>query len=239
MSIPHYNMIFNGIYQWFDFGIYDFRQESFMLSTVNIASLYEIYVLCRLIEEIKNAGYVYSGSFECRYPTHARSKFINSDCKNTFIFKKEQSIVTLYYQPMIYNVNKTNINDIGLYRNNSYSLGEEGKHGSYYAPDFIIKISDGEHGRYNILDAKFSRKDTVERYHVASLCYKYLFSISTISTMDTIDGMYILYGKGDGKDKESSIYDFELQGTTIRPKAMIMPIAENNSFDSVIPYMVK
>lgn len=238
MAIPHYNMIFNSIYQWFNFAEYDFRHQNFMLSARNISSLYEIYALCRLLEEIKEKGYTFDRSFECRYPISTRSKFENANCKNTFVFYKGEETLTLYYQPVIYNRDERRINGIGLYRNNSFSLRSINDRGSYYSPDYIVKISTDGKERYSIIDAKFSSKESVENYKVADLCFKYLFSISPVDIDSQIEGLYILYGKCTETDKVSSVYDFEIIGRPIAPKAKLIPVSEKNTNGNLISNII-
>ena len=75
--------------------------------------------------------------------------------------------------------------------------------------------------------AKFSTVKTVKTHQVAKLAYKYMFSISPISTTDTVVGLCVFNGQSDvDDDKMHNIYDFELAGA-ISPKAEIITLTEN------------
>ena len=99
----------------------------------------------------------------------------NKYCKNYFVFQKGESVVTLYYQPVVYNNDKRSVANIGLYRNTSISfpksLDDDLITGKYYTPDFIIKIesANGNGAKYIIADAKFSTLDNVKKRQVAAL----------------------------------------------------------------------
>ena len=50
------------------------------------------------------------------------------------------------------------------------------RQGSYYCPDYVIKIQKQDRVDYIIMDAKFSRLDQVKSVYLPCLAYKYLFS---------------------------------------------------------------
>ena len=238
MSIPTYNLIFNGICRWFSSAaekqeIYGNmigadevtagREEAFMLSFVNLSSLYELYALCRLICDIKNQGYTLEFSEKYTYKVDNNSYYVNSDCINTFIFKNDtDDKLTLYYQPVIYKGGQRN-NRTGLYRNISLSFSENGYRGEYYVPDYVIKKTSNGKSKYAILDAKFmARKNVV--YKIPELSYKYLFSLSPVEANDSIEGLYILYGKPGEDDHMKSAYDFEIEDNRIQPRVQMVPL---------------
>lgn len=233
MSIPQYNRIFIQIHKWFRFGIYDFTKENFMLSFIKISSLYEGYLLAKMIAYFQDRGYTLENENieKCVYPTKRNWKYKNTNCSNTFVFKNDQHKLTLYYQPVVYDTDKSDVNGIGLIRNNSIPIftGDNDDNrdgGHYYSPDYIIKVEDASSARYLILDAKFSDFVCVRRHHVKDLAFKYLFSMSPIRPTESIAGLCLIYGKCDASEQMQSAYDKRIPGQQIMPATELLPLIE-------------
>lgn len=236
MSVPQYHRVFVQIHEWFKFGIYDFSKEKFMLSFIKISSLYEGYVLAKMISYFKNRGYTQESSEKISYPTKRYWKYKNTNCNNTFVFKNRLRKITLYYQPVIYDTDKRTVNGIGLIRNNSIPVftGENDDDrvgGNYYSPDYLIKAEDGSCTRYLILDAKFSDFMCLRRYHIKDLAFKYLFSISAIEPTESVAGLCLIYGKCNSSEQMESVYDKRLPNQQIMPIAQTLPLIEGVAND--------
>ncbi len=237
LSVPQYNRIFVQIHKWFQFGIYDFTKENFMLSFIKISSLFEGYLLLKMIEYFQSRGYVLESTGKCVYPTRRNWKYKNTKCVNTFLFENDRYKLTLYYQPVIYDTNESRINGIHLIRNNSIPVingdGDDNRSGGhYYTPDYLIKMEGDSSTRYLILDAKFSDLACVRRYHVRDLAFKYLFSISPVQPADTVVGLCIIYGKCKSSDQIQSAYDKQLQNQKITPITELLPLMESIANDN-------
>lgn len=228
MSIAQYNIIFVRIYQWFKYGIYSFESEKYMLSFVKISSLYESYLLAKMLEYFKNRDYVLQSATKCVYPVHRSWKYRNTQCNNTFIFQSKKKRITLYYQPVIFDTDRHDINGIGLYRNNSIPAdGDTTKEGArYYTPDFLIKFDEEDTSKYLIIDAKFSKFGNVRVPIVKNLAFKYLFSLSPIKNNHMIAGMGIIYGKCWKGEQVQSAYDKQIEGNEVFPFTDIVPLIE-------------
>ena len=204
-----------------------------MLSFIKISSLYESYLLAKLINYLVDRGYTLQEAKKCTYPaTSPKWKYKNTRCPNTFIFEKQTQRVRLFYQPVIYASDRRLVNGIGLYRNNSipaFSGENDGNRhgGSYYSPDYLIEVEENARRRYLILDAKFSDSWNVKRRHIKDLAFKYLFSISPILSTDSIHGMCIIYGKCEEGERLQSAYDNELYPHSITPIANVLPLIES------------
>ena len=236
LSVPQYNRIFVQIHKWFQFGIYDFTKENFMLSFIKISSLYEGYLLAKMIAYFQSRGYVIESTRKRVYPTRRNWKYKNTNCVNTFFFRNDRHKLTLYYQPVIYDTDESGINGIGLIRNNSIPVlkgdSDDNRLGShYYSPDYLIKMEDDSSARYLILDAKFSDLACVRRHHVRDLAFKYLFSISPVRPVDTVVGLCIIYGKCKFSNQIQSAYDKQLQNQQITPITELLPLIESVAND--------
>lgn len=238
-AIPQYHQIFDCVVAWFSKGAFSIQKEQFMLSFIRISTLYEVYVLSKLINYYKDSGFTLSSMDRIQYPSPGKY-YSNTSCNNRFVFKKESVEITLYYQPVIYNTNRKEISGINLYRNTSISFPSTrdgtSYRGKYYTPDLLIKYEyDGRTAeRYLIADAKYSRVDTVKNRELAELAYKYLFSISPVFNDSRIIGMSIFNGIPDVNDQASTstnVYDFELE-TPITPCANIITLTETSGDSS-------
>jgi hypothetical protein len=150
-------------------------------------------------------------------------------CNNTFVFKNSEREITLYYQPVIFDYDSSDVNGIGLYRNNTVSLGgdsDDERRGHYYVPDFLIKSDTGKAAGYVICDTKFSSLSTINNYYLPDLTYKYLFSISPVNQNEYVAGMCVIYGQRTDKDTPKSVYDRQIDGHKIIPFAETVPLIE-------------
>lgn len=238
-SVQQYHQIYQCAISWFSLGAFSLSEENFMLSFIRMSTLYEVYVLAKMIAFFKSVGFELVDTNRLLYPVSATSRFRNAHCNNVYVFKKDTSMVTLYYQPVIYSTDMSSISGVGLYRNTAISFPDADagsiiqrktqEYNPMYTPDFLLKYeSENNEGvRYLIADAKFSTVKTVKTHQVAKLAYKYLFSISPMSTTDTLVGLCVFNGQSDiDDDKMHNIYDFDLAGT-ISPKAEIITLTEN------------
>lgn len=234
ISVRAYRLIYEQIIRWFQFGMYDFSGEDFILPMLRSDKIYEYYVLLKIYNYIENKGYSLLSATPYSYKkTGFHSSFANPyglKTLNTFQFKNENTSIelTLYYEPIVYNGKNSNAgeNKVGLFRNMSYPY-QDGKDGSYYYPDYVIKIQRSEHCQYVILDAKFSKRNTTKANYLSKLLYRYIISISTIDPEDCLLGLVIVNGKSDGTaDVVEDIYNRTPNNREIRPFAKILTLTE-------------
>lgn len=237
MSIKPYRIIFDLIVEWFQYGIYDFSREDLLLPLLKSCKIYEYYSLLQLCDYFLHSNYqlISSEAYSYYIPNAFPFPEVISTLPNTFYFSHKESgkRITLYYEPLIHS-DRTYIgeNGIGLYRNNSVSLNQ--RSGSYYLPDYLIKIEHGDFSDYIIMDAKFSRLSNVKKFYFPQLTYKYIFSVSPIDPTDKLLGLYVFSGKispDESKDSVTNFYDFALPSNTIFPVAKIITLTERLSND--------
>lgn len=202
-----------------------------MLSFIKISSIYEGYLLVKMLTYFQNRGYTLENVKKCVYPMKRNWKYKNTNCSNTFIFKNDQYKLTLYYQPVVYDTDESSINGIGLIRNNSIPVftrddDDNQAGGHYYSPDYLIKVENDSCVRYLILDAKFSDFACVRQHHVKNLAFKYLFSMSPIQPEESVAGLCLIYGKCNASEQMQSAYDKRLPGQRIMPVTELLPLME-------------
>ena len=234
ISVRAYRLVYEQIIRWFQFGMYDFRGEDFILPMLRSDKIYEYYVLLKLYNYILSKGYSFQRADSYNYKI---SGFL-SNCTNpynlttlnTFQFKNGDTSteLTLYYEPIIYNGKDSDVgeNEVGLFRNMSYSF-EDKRKGSHYYPDYVIKIQRAEYCEYIILDAKFSKRNSTKEFYLRKLLFKYIISISELNPEDSLLGLIIVNGKADWtEDTIEDIYDWTPNHREIRPFAKILTLTE-------------
>lgn len=232
--IMPYNIIFEKILKWFNCGNYDLSKSDLLLSFISISKIYEYFCLIKINRTLEKCGYSLISGFPFKY---SESRYYrNTIYNNTFEFLKDDTKITVYYQPIIYGKtnNRDRPNGIGLFRNTSISITDptalailderEAKQGTYYTPDYLIKISNNNNTSYHILDAKHSSPNNIKRYQLPYLAFKYLFSISAFPNGESVDSMCIICGKTTHNSSEN-VYDIaETIDINVHPMAHICNI---------------
>ena len=234
LNVPQYNRVYMCIRRWFGRVGYNLINERVMLDFSNVPAIYEAYVLIKLINQIRDSGYELTESKCVIYPKNSNWKYKNKKYNNTFIFKDENSEVVLYYEPVIYDEDRSSVNGINLYRNNSISINKESEEemqGHYYVPDYIIKYKEDDKEKYIICDAKFMRRNKVRFNMIPDLSFKYLTSISPLSESAEVKGLYIFYGLNEEEMKSRSFYDNHVRDRKkIVPQIELVPLSESISY---------
>ena len=209
LSVPQYNQIYVAIIKWYRKTGYNLEREKLMLNFTDVSSIYETYVLVKLINQINTLGFELKHQYLKKYPS-IKYEFYKKTINNTFVFERNEKKITLFYEPAIYDKNTYDLNKLGLYRNTNISMPEDWdepkEEGHHYAPDYVIKYEYGNETRYLILDAKYSNYEKVKYIISPRIAYKYSFSIDTIAENEKIYGVGIIYGKINSESLMESIY---------------------------------
>lgn len=233
LSVPQYNKVYMCILKWFKKVGYELERERVMLDFINAPSVYEAYVLIKLVNQIKSLGFTLVDSQKVVYPKNGNWLYQNKEYNNTYYFANEEQSVVLYYEPIIYDMDMQWVNNISLYRNNTTSLSrdnDEERRGHYYVPDYVIKAELNGEERYIICDAKYSRVEKVRSKLAPDIAYKYIFSISPSKDNAQIIGVDIFYGITEDASSTVSFYDKEF-GKKIKPFMNMIPFSEDVSVE--------
>ena len=231
-SVPQYHMLFEAMIQWYRQAGYSFEQEEIMMNFFNIPTIYEAYVLVKLIRSAQAEGFRLTAAEKKKYRYSTRFS-IDTESNNTFRFTGEEGEeVSIFYQPVLADGRQPLDPELPIIRNNSLSFnGVESSLDSeaVYSPDYIIKWQREGRTKYLILDAKYRRLHDVRVQAVPELAYKYLLSLSPAAPNQTVEGLYLLYGKTEGNQAYQSYYN--LTGGLVRPKPEIgiIPLSEQVS----------
>lgn len=238
ISVRPYRLIYEQIVRWFQFGIYDFSREDFILPMLQSNKLYEYYVLLKLLKYIQMKGYKIQHKCIHNYKYQSSSFFNtlnpgNIKSNNTFILWNDDASteITLYYEPVIHSGISKNVgeNELFLFRNMSFSY-KKGETGRNYCPDYVLKIKKQSHSYYIIMDAKFSGQRSVKEYYMRELLYKYILSISVMDPQDVFFGLVVVNGKSNELADSVlpiNVYDQVPDGQIVSPFAKMIALTEN------------
>lgn len=262
-NVVAYRQIYDAMRLWFDEGVCNISNENFLLFLNVNNRIYEYYALFRLAEAIEAEGYAYrpERSFRKLYAVKDFRKFRETEHENTFVFSKPgRGAITLYYQPVVrMNCAEALRNRIALrvctrlkadysgvrvengggwdWRNESqFYESRLSPDGVFFNPDYILKFSSGARERYIIADAKFCTLRIMRQLNFERLLFKYYFSIRPASRWASIEGIWALYGKGDGSRGEEqgrvtrSVFGWTPDG--VRPDFWMSLLTEDGSEDS-------
>lgn len=197
-EMPIYIKTYNLIIEWLNLPKYDNKVEKALLTNIKLDKIYEYFCLQKIIDTLISNRFalisnnsVFSHNYSLN--TYEEDSFVN----NTFLFSDEKYNVTLFYQPILF-PNKTE-NALTLYK---------ATQGSYFNPDFIIKVNciNSKKTGYIIIDAKFSKFNTLKTYDVLSKTLnKYYFEIGDVNS---ISSSYIGIGLFHGRPSQNGQFNF-------------------------------
>ena len=190
-SITHYRHIYDVIIYWFNNPKYSLFNENINIHLAKSSCLYEHYILLKIINAMYKSGFKCINKDIIKYQIKDSAFYKNIPYNNMFVFEKNGTIKTLFYQPVINNYSQNK--GINLYRSVSISLN--GERSDYYTPDYILKTLDTKES-YKIIDAKFSKRQTFLKYNIQDIVYKYIFSVNPIKNDIKVDEVCIICGKG-------------------------------------------
>lgn len=149
--------------------------------------LYELYLFVKFKRELYKRGYSLLGKERFEY-SHSH----NSQVENTYICKRGNTILTLYYQGIISSSGDKSENGIELISVKELST-----------PDFIIKKQERKKVDYFILEAKFKTPNKIKQDFERSHSYS---DIKTVNPIEKIHGPIIIYGIPGEKDENESLF---------------------------------
>ena len=199
--LPHYRGIFKEII-WLYNNKYNLSGELDLIGLKKVSDLYEIYCYLQLqdgLHEALLADFYLDGS--------------------KFIHKNRRLSIELFFQPKIEYTCKDELSP-RLVRIGNYK-------GSYYKPDFVLEIRKDNDVKYVIMDAKYSRLSTVNKYHMDACSIKYLVDIGICGEeYKKADYLFIINPEKSIDNDISNLF-----GTKYYPRIGIICIKPNDNDD--------
>lgn len=181
-ELKPYAEVFMSIWYFFQFGSFHLDKDRMLFEVTTLDRLFEYYCLYRLLEMLVQKGFkpIPNGNqifdytiFKSLNVQHAQGEVV----ANTYVLRRGQQQVVLYYQPVIYS--KCFENGIKAYRTTQSRFPKSLQCGDFYTPDFIMRFRNSPDERYQedyiIFDAKFAQTNTILKYYIHDLTRKYGF----------------------------------------------------------------
>ena len=194
--------------------------------------VFEIYCLARLLQGLRQEGFVLEECCRKGYTLGSRNLYDHSGYQNVYRLERGDEELTLFFQPVITDQPEQGPGAIHLYRNTTYAF-KPLEEGHYYTPDYLLRWKQGNRENYLILDAKYSYRKKVLQELMPEMSYKYLLSLSPVPYEENgqkvevaVRGLEILYGLTHGEQQMESFYNCQLPVKEIRPAANVIPFSE-------------
>ncbi|MDR2393409.1 MAG: DUF2357 domain-containing protein [Treponema sp.] len=187
-EVRPYQQVFEQILRWYHFGEFTPVKETLLGNAKTLDKLFEYYCLCRLLVLLKDAGFTATGEVSRAFTYHAQ-EHRGGDLANTYLLRRRELLLTLYYQPVI-SADRFE-NDISLYRTTTAD--------GFYTPDFMIKLQRDRTtpSCYLIFDAKYSSRWSIKQYYMDREIIKYGCQLSGREAGQSIKMVWLLQGRID------------------------------------------
>jgi hypothetical protein len=187
-EVRPYQQIFEQILTWYHFGEFTPVRETLIGNAKTLDKLFEYYCLCRFLVLLKDAGFTATGEASRAFTYHAQ-KHREGDLANTYLLRRGELLLTLYYQPVI-SADRFE-NDISLYRTTSAD--------GFYTPDFMFKLQRDRTvpSCYLIFDAKYSSRWSIKQYYMDREIIKYGCQLSGREAGQSVKMVWLLQGRVD------------------------------------------
>lgn len=143
--VPQYYRIYLCIHQWYQNTCRHFPRERMLLNLYENTFVFEIYCLARLLQGLRQEGFVLE---ECRrkvYTLGSRNLYDHSGYQNVYRLERGDEELTLFFQPVLTDQPEQGPGAIHLYRNTTYAF-KPLEEGHYYTPGLPAPVEAGEPG---------------------------------------------------------------------------------------------
>lgn len=190
-EIKPYRIIYDMLIKWFEFGEISLEKEKTIFRVKTMDKLFEYYCLQQLLRMLAEQEFSIDNLKFFEYKVEDSIYDNEMEVANTYIFKRKDWNVILYYQPVVFSEDYQN--GLGVYRTTMTSRSK------YYTPDFIMEFSNGNEKHYVIFDSKYSNRKNILKYHMKECIMKY--GVETEAEGDNADVrmVWVLQGRVDGE----------------------------------------
>ncbi|PKP19510.1 MAG: hypothetical protein CVU04_05835 [Bacteroidetes bacterium HGW-Bacteroidetes-20] len=156
---------------------FNFNGELNLLNIRKLSQLYEVYNLHQILQAFKDK-LILDPYFKFETDCQRDDKIIDY-----ISFKHDKLSIEIFYELKIPNENFTKLVRLDI------------SNGSYYLPDYLINIKNGDELLYSaLLDSKYSKHYTLKFNHLPSCIYKYIVNLGIENERyKKIDDLILIY----------------------------------------------
>lgn len=183
---------------WYSLGAPALGSVHFLLKLRSLSKIFELYALFHIIETLQSLGWV--GETMQAHPDFGEHVPL------TLTLTRGEERLSLSYEQQI-RPPGTQLRDMELFDLRHTGTGNR----SLWTPDYVLRLSRGAQVRYLVLDAKYSRRDTVANYALPTLYEKYYRDLAVydaarhVFSSVPILGVFAVYALAGG---ERGLLDF-------------------------------
>lgn len=194
-EIKPYRIIYDMLIKWFEFGEIGLEKDKIIFRVKTMDKLFEYYCLQQLLRMLAEQEFTIdnlsAGVKFYEYKVEDSIYDNEMEVANTYILKRNDWNINLYYQPVVFSEGYQN--GLGVYRTTITSRSR------YYTPDFIMEFSNGINKHYVIFDSKYSNRKNILKYHMKDCIMKYGVETETVGDNVDVRMVWILQGRVDGE----------------------------------------
>jgi hypothetical protein len=186
-----YRDIYAQLSAWYALGAPALGSVHFLLKLRSLSKIFELYTLFHAIEELQRLGWVGE-------TMQGHSEF-GEQVPQSITFAQGEDRLTMMYEPKILPPSAP-LRHMQLVDMRHTGSGDR----SLWTPDYVLRLARPGFVRYLILDAKYSKRDTVENYSLPSLYEKYYRDMAVydvdaqVFTSTPILGVFAIYALASG-----------------------------------------
>lgn len=186
-----YRDIYAQLSAWYALGAPALGSVHFLLKLRSLSKIFELYTLFHAIEELQRLGWVGE-------TMQGHSEF-GEQVPQSITFAQGEDRLTMMYEPKILPPSAP-LRHMQLVDMRHTGSGDR----SLWTPDYVLRLAKPGFVRYLILDAKYSKRDTVENYYLPSLYEKYYRDMAVydvdaqVFTSTPILGVFAIYALASG-----------------------------------------
>lgn len=163
-----YRLLFTHLSLWYELGKPTFEGVNFLMKLKSLSSLYEIFVLFHLIEELLRQGW----TVDTMEAKEGMERFVPSKS----VMHRGNETLTLEYEPAILPFSNSTPH-MGLVDIKHKGSGEF----SRWMPDYVLRLDSQGATRYLIFDAKYSNRSSVRDFRLPDLYEKYFAGLAVFN----------------------------------------------------------
>ena len=213
IETSQYRLVYELMREWFE--LEPFEVENLVKRLASVTSLGGLDRQGFRLEESGRHDYK---SASALYADNAAAALLN-----TFVFRKGNETVTLWYQPVLAGGDAKAENGIGLARTTRWSMRPEKSEPvdplrstdrPWYSPDFLMALEKNGRTAWAVMDSKYSTVSSVIRHYAVQQAFKYLTSVGTLKKDDVYAGLWLYCGSvsPDSHGEEGSFFNAAPQG---------------------------
>ena len=226
MRKQHYMAMFRLIHDFYSVGEPNWRGTTELYGLRSLPKIYEFVSLIVLLKALRSDGFeLQEGCYIDGFENHEEVIRPLNEANNYFVFRRgDNEQLCLYYDmPMHLYANLDETTSIGTPVDLVHKRSDKS-----WRPDFLIQYWKSDKCSVHVIDAKYSDRYTVDKFHLDSCVMKYFVKTRYLGTetdkkhLRMIDSMTIAYS-GESLDyvsvfrAEDAVTKFQESLGTIRP----------------------